>query len=59
MNTVIIAPEQIVALIKGLANIKGVKFVAVKGYENAQGEISNYVINCGASYGNAFRGRYY
>jgi hypothetical protein len=53
MNTVVIAPAQIVNLIKGLANIKGVKFVAVKGYENANGEISNYVINCGASYGNA------
>ncbi len=53
METVIIAPAQIVNLIQGLANIEGVKFVAVKNYENANGEISNYVINCGASYGKA------
>ncbi len=53
MQTVIIAPPQIAALIKSLANLDGVKFVAVKNYENANGEISNYVVNCGASYGNA------
>jgi hypothetical protein len=53
MNTVVIAPAQIVALIKGLASIEGVKFVAIKNYENANGEISNYVINCGADYGKA------
>lgn len=53
MQTIILAPAEIVALIKGLATIKTAKFVAIKNYENSNGEISNYVINCGADYGKA------
>lgn len=36
-----------------LNTIKGCKFVAIKGYTNKSGEVSDIVVNLGASYGNA------
>jgi hypothetical protein len=41
------------ALINFLDSIKGNKFVAIKGYTNKFGEVSNNVVSLGASYANA------
>jgi len=40
-------------LLMNLAKARGTQFVSVRGYENAQGEISNYVLNLGSKYENA------
>ena len=40
-------------LINFLEGIKGNKFVAIKGYSNKYGEVSNNVVSLGASYANA------
>lgn len=54
MTTIILTSDQVKAqLFALLANQKIPTFVAIKNYTNEQGEISNYVINLGASFTNA------
>ena len=54
MTTIILTSDEVKAkLFALLANQKTPTFVAVKNYTNEQGEISNYVINLGASFANA------
>jgi hypothetical protein len=43
----------LLAFLRHLVNQKGARFVAFKGYENKQGEISNITVNIGVSYANA------
>ena len=54
MNTIIITFDQVMAqLLKLVATTTTPKFVAINGYQNEQGEISNYLINLGVDYGTA------
>ncbi len=54
MTTIIITSDEVKArLFTLLAGQETPTFVSIKNYQNNQGEISNYVINIGASYGNA------
>jgi len=56
MILVLLSPSEVIAQLKLYANLAGQKtptFVSVKNYCNNQGEISNYVVNVGASYANA------
>lgn len=54
MTTIIITSDEVKArLFALLAGQQTPTFVSIKNYCNNQGEISNYVINIGASYGNA------
>jgi hypothetical protein len=46
-------PQELIDFLRHLVNQKGAKFVAFKGYENKQGEISDITVNIGVSYGNA------
>lgn len=40
-------------LLMNLAKARGTQFISVRGYENKEGEISNYVLNLGSKYENA------
>jgi len=42
-------------LIDQVSSLKGAKFISVRGYQNQQGEVSNYVINANISVDNAKR----
>lgn len=42
--------ENAIKLIKNAAAIKSPRFVAINGYENSKGEISNYLLNLGVNY---------
>lgn len=54
MTTVILTTDEVKAkLIALLAGQVTPKFISVKNYQNNDGEVSNYVINIGADYGNA------
>lgn len=46
-------PQDLANFLRHLVNQKGARFVAFKGYENKQGEISDITVNIGVSYGNA------
>lgn len=46
-------PQELVSFLRHLVKQKGARFVAFKGYENKQGEISNITVNIGVSYDNA------
>ena len=55
-NTIVISPKvtELVNVTKKVLNSPtGVSFVNVKGYESTKNEISNQLINVGASYSNA------
>ena len=55
-NTIVISPkiDSLVNITKKVLNSPtGVSFVSVKGYESTKNEISNQLINVGASYPNA------
>ena len=55
-NTIVISPKvtQLVNVTKKVLNSPtGVSFVNIKGYESTKNEISNQLINVGASYPNA------
>lgn len=54
MTTIILTSDEVKArLFVLLANQKTPTFIAVKNYTNEFGEVSNYVLNIGASYANA------
>ncbi len=40
-------------LLMNLGKARGTQFVSVKGYENSEGEIANFVLNLGSKYENA------
>ena len=40
-------------LLLNLGKARGTQFVSVRGYENSEGEIANYVLNLGSKYENA------
>lgn len=40
-------------LLQSFAKSKGSQFVSVRGYENSEGEIANFVLNLGTKYENA------
>lgn len=44
--------KNIVAIIVNTIGQKNPKFVAIKGYQNQEGEVSNYLINTGVKYAN-------
>lgn len=46
-------PKELAKLLTSVAKQVTPKFVAIRNYENNEGEVSNYVINIGADYGNA------
>ena len=45
--------NELAKVLKSIANQVTPKFIAVRNYENKQGEVSNYVINIGVDYGKA------
>jgi len=47
--------EKNVKLLVTAKTIKGTSFVGVRGYENKQGEVSNYTINVGITYENVLK----
>jgi len=48
MNTIIITFNEVMAqLLQLVATTTTPKFVAINGYQNEQGEVSNYLINLG------------
>jgi len=54
MTTIILTTDEVKArLFALLAGQQTPTFVSVKNYTNNEGEVSNYVINIGADYGNA------
>ncbi len=40
-------------LLMNLSKARGTQFLSVKGYENSEGEIANFVLNVGSKYENA------
>lgn len=56
MLLIYLTPQDVISHLQLLAKLAGQKtptFISIKNYRNNEGEVSNYVINIGASYENA------